>query len=163
MVTEPNAFHERLLSETDQGHGCRGHAAGQVRSRNGHSHRAGHVECEAESLSSRRSVDEGLVEGLLKGVIDLRVDIPGERASESPARCIGGLRQEHVQGVDSGLLELCLVSELLDDLLRVGVIQGIDRRELAEVPGKSIFQYLHRLLFFNRLDYIYEVKKFQLF
>ena len=152
----------RLLPEADQGHGCRGHAAGQVRSRNGLSHRARHVECEAESLSSRRSIDEGLVEGLLKGLIDLRVDSPGERALESPARCIGGLRQEYVQGVDSSLLELCLISELLDGLLRVGIIQGLDRRELAEVSGNSIFQYLHNYSF-DHLDYIHEVRSFQLF
>ena len=162
MVTESNALHVRLLPEADQGHGCRGHAAGQVRSRNGLSHRARHVECEAESLSSRRSIDEGLVEGLLEGVIDLRVDIPCERASEPPARCIGGLRQEYVQRVDSSLLELCLVSELLDDLIRVGVIQGLDRRELAEVPGNSIFQYLHNYSF-DHLDYIHEVRSFSCF
>ncbi|PAV90288.1 hypothetical protein WR25_25130 [Diploscapter pachys] len=111
VVTESNALHERLLSEADQRQGCRGHAAGQVRSRNGLSHRARHVECEAESLSSRGSIDEGLVEGLLKGVIDLRVDMPvilpidhavPHRSSPSSGLVLAGVLGDHLTILHEG-------------------------------------------------------------
>ncbi|PAV58669.1 hypothetical protein WR25_10051 [Diploscapter pachys] len=129
LVTESNALHVRLLPEADQGHGCRGHAAGQVRSRNGLSHRARHVECEAESLSSRRSIDEGLVEGLLEGVVDLRVDTPGSHRHLLEECVPDGDRVEHV-GWD------VLPDELIEDGL--DEVQGLASKLIVKLHGRVL-------------------------